>query len=86
MTPAGFNAALQQRAPANLRGALIGLYSMCYLGAMPLGHLISGTLAQWLSVRQTLAAMFGLLAAGALAIFVPRWLAIGRIEFDSDRI
>jgi predicted MFS family arabinose efflux permease len=85
-TAAGFNAGLQQRAPSQLRGALIGLYSMCYMGAMPLGHLLSGSLAQWLSLRQTFLSMAALLAFGVAAVFVPRWLALGRIEFDSDRV
>jgi predicted MFS family arabinose efflux permease len=85
-TAAGFNAGLQQRAPAELRGALIGLYSMCFMGAMPLGHLLSGSLAQWLSLRETFLSMAALLALGVTGIFAPRWIALGRFEFDSDRI
>ncbi|MDO8704420.1 MAG: MFS transporter [Sulfuricaulis sp.] len=85
-TAAGFNSKLQQNAPPELRGALVGLYSMCLMGAMPIGHLLAGALAQWLSARQSLLVQAVLLALGICAVFMPRWIALGRIEFDADRI
>lgn len=83
---AGFNAGLQQRAPAELRGALIGLYSMCFMGTMPIGHLFTGLLAQHFGVRSTLLVLGALMTAGVAAVFVPRWVSLGRIELDCERV
>ncbi|NUZ06108.1 MFS transporter [Piscinibacter koreensis] len=83
---AGFNSGLQQRAPAELRGPLIGLYSMCFMGSLPLGHLLAGILAQRLGVRVTLLILGALMAAGAAAVFVPRWVSLRRVELNSERI
>jgi predicted MFS family arabinose efflux permease len=85
-TGPGTNAKLQQHAPPALRGALIGLYAMSFTGAIPLGNLMTGTLAQWLSVQASFLAMSGVLAVLLGILFVPRWIARGRIVFDADEI
>ena len=85
-TGPGTNARLQQHAPPALRGALIGLYAMSFTGAIPLGNLMIGTLAQWLPVRGAFLAMAVMLAALLGALFVPRWIARGRIVVDADEI
>ncbi len=68
------------------RGALIGLYSMCFIGAMPVGHLFTGLLAQHFGVRTTLLLPGMLMTIGVAAIFVPRWLSPGRIELNCARV
>lgn len=85
-TGPGTNAKLQQHAPPALRGALVGLYAMSFTGAIPLGNLMIGTLAQWLSVRNSFLAMACVLAVLLGLLFVPRWIARGRIVFDADEI
>jgi predicted MFS family arabinose efflux permease len=85
-TGPGTNAKLQQNAPPGLRGALVGLYAMSFVGAIPLGNLMIGSLAQWLSVKGSFLAMSGVLAVLLGILFVPRWIARGRIVFDADEI
>ncbi len=85
-TGPGTNAKLQQNAPPALRGALVGLYAMAFVGAIPLGNLMIGTLAQWLSVKGSFLAMSGVLAVLLGMLFVPRWIARGRIVIDADEI
>lgn len=51
------NSTMQQRCPASLRGGIIAMYGVAFLGSMPLGHLLVGTTTNWLGVRITLAAM-----------------------------
>lgn len=82
----GTNAWIQQRAPAHLRGSLIGLYIMCFVGAVPLGHLLAGALAQMLNVRATFAIMGALLALALCWLFVPRWWRAGRLELNAERL
>jgi predicted MFS family arabinose efflux permease len=85
-TGPGTNAKLQQNAPPGLRGALVGLYAMSFVGAIPLGNLMVGTLAQWLSVQGSFLAMAAVLTVALSLLFVPRWIAHGRIVIDADRI
>nr|WP_280908708.1 MFS transporter [Cupriavidus sp. LEh25] len=51
------NSTLQRRCPIHLRGGVVGLYGLALLGGMPLGHLLMGSVANWLGARQTLCAM-----------------------------
>ena len=85
-TGPGTNAKLQQHAPPSLRGALVGLYAVSFTGAIPLGNLMTGALAQWLSVQGSFLAMAGILAGLLSLLFVPRWVARGRIVLDADEI
>jgi len=85
-TGPGTNAKLHQNAPAALRGALVGLYALAFTGAIPLGNLLVGSVAQWLSVQGTFLAMSAALALCLALLFVPRWIAHGRIVLDGDRI
>jgi MFS family permease len=85
-TGPGTNAKLQQHAPPALRGALVGLYAVSFTGAIPLGNLMVGTLAQWLSVQGSFLAMAAVLTVALSMLFVPRWIAHRRIVIDADRI
>lgn len=51
------NSTLQQRCPTHLLGGVVGLYGVAFLGSMPLGHLLMGSLASGLGARHTLFAM-----------------------------
>jgi len=85
-TGPGTNAKLHQNAPPVLRGALVGLYALSFTGAIPVGNLLMGALAQWLSVRGTFLAMAAALAVCLALLFVPRWMAHGRIVLDGEEI
>ncbi|MBF6989143.1 MFS transporter [Cupriavidus sp. IK-TO18] len=54
------NSTLQRDCPNELRGGIVGLYGMAYLGTMPLGHLLMGNIANF--VGEQIA--FGLMACG----------------------
>lgn len=61
-TTTRINATIQRRSPDHLRGTAVGLYAVCFLGTMPIGHLIVGTAAGWIGPRWTFAAMATCLA------------------------
>lgn len=85
-TGPGTNARLHQHAPPALRGALFGLYALSFTGAVPIGNLLTGVVAQWLSVQGTFLAMAALLSICLALLFVPRWIAHGRLVLDGERI
>lgn len=43
------NALVQSRVPDELRGRVMGLYTMIFLGCSPIGSLLMGSMATWLS-------------------------------------
>jgi MFS family permease len=47
------NAMVQSRIPDELRGRVMGLYSLMFMGGGPIGSLLIGTLADWLSEPTT---------------------------------
>lgn len=57
------NATLQRGCPDWLRGGMVGIYAMAFLGTVPLGHLLVGALAQAVGIRLA----FGLMSLGILA-------------------
>lgn len=68
------NSTLQHFSPPELRGGVVGLYSMCFQGTMPLGNLLVGMLASVGTVSLTF-----LLMAGMLALFlVVQWAILQR--------
>ena len=82
----GTNAVLQNSVPNDLRGAVTGLYLSTYVGTLPLSQLLGGALAQHMAVETAFSAMAAGLLMGSLVIYVPRWIKLGRIEIDADRI
>jgi len=85
-TGPGTNARLQQHAPPALRGALFGLYALSFTGAVPIGNLLIGLVAQWLPVQRTFLVMAALLSVCLALLFVPRWIAHGRLVLDGEKI
>jgi hypothetical protein len=77
---------MHQRVPQHARGGLIALFLMSFVGTIPLGQLLAGWLAQWLSVQATFLWLAAGLGAALLLLFVPRWRALGRLELDARRI
>ena len=64
------NAMLQQSVPDEWRGRVIGLYSMSFAGAAPVGGLVAGWLAEHIGLTATLAINGGIIA---LAGLLGRW-------------
>mgnify|MGYP001587272187 CR=1 FL=1 len=62
------NTAIQQTIEDSLRGRVLSLYTMTFLGAMPLGGLMAGWLADHLGV-QTVTISTGIICAGLGLIF-----------------
>ena len=82
----GTNATLQRRVPPEARGGMIALFLLAFTGAMPLSQLAAGLLAQWLSVQVTFVLLAAALGAGLLALCLPRWRRLGRLELDVSRL
>lgn len=82
----GTNTMLHRRVPPEARGGLIGLFLLAFNGAMPVGQLMAGTVANHLSVASTLYLLAALLAAGLLLLCGRRWRALGRIEWDPFKV
>jgi predicted MFS family arabinose efflux permease len=57
---ASMNTLVQTAIPDRMRGRIMSLYVMVFLGAMPFGNLVSGRIAEWLGV-------VGALRIGAVA-------------------
>ena len=67
-TSTAINATLQQRAPDSLRGGMVGLYSMAFLGSMPVGHLMVGALSSAIGPRWAFATLAGALTTALLLL------------------
>ncbi len=65
------NTVVQLRVPDPLRGRVMGIYSLCFLGLSPFGSLIAGTLARLTTA--SLAIVLGI-AICILAGFITMWL------------
>lgn len=64
------NALLQQSAPDEWRGRIIGLYAMAFAGTAPLGNLLAGALASRIGLTATLTLQALLMIAAGL---IGRW-------------
>ena len=71
------NTYVQTTTPPELRGRVMGLYILIFLGATPIGSPLIGWLADAAGVRQTVAICGGLTTLGALSIF---WLTRKRLS------
>ncbi len=83
LVPAGFammielgssNTLIQSMVPDRLRGRVMSVYSMMFMGMAPIGSLLSGAAADRLGAPATVAAggVICMAAAGVFAIFLPR--------------
>lgn len=68
------NSTLQHSSPPELRGGVVGVYSMCFQGTMPLGNLLAGSLASVLPISFTFILMAGMLAV-ALSL---QWILLNK--------
>jgi len=64
------NALVQSQVPDQLRGRVMGIYTLVFFGAMPLGALLAGSLAE--KMGEPLTVMFG--AAVLLVLAVSAWI------------
>jgi len=62
------NSTIQLRAPDTLRGGVMGMYTLAFLGLAPVGSLILGALARWQGAAIAVQVGAGLCALGALAM------------------
>jgi predicted MFS family arabinose efflux permease len=72
---AGINSTLQLRAKPSMRGRVMALYSVVFLGTTPLGGPIAGALAELAGPRASLL----LSAAAALVAGIAAWFAFARL-------
>ncbi len=66
------NALVQTRVPDDLRGRVMGIYSLMFMGGGPIGSLLVGELASWTSEPTTALICAGVLAVFAAFIFLRR--------------
>ncbi len=67
------NATIQGRCPEEVRGALVGLYGMAYIGTMPFGYLLLGSFSEAFTVTGAFAAAAGLLGIGLAVVTAVHW-------------
>jgi len=79
---AATNTFLQLEAEDSLRGRLMSLFSMVFLGFAPLGNLLAGYAAQYLGAPRTVmfCALICLLGAAGLGVGLSRSVGIGSSE------
>jgi MFS family permease len=61
------NTALQLGVPGDLRGRVMGMYILLFVGTTPIGSYLIGLLAEYAHVRPTVLIMAGLCATGVVA-------------------
>jgi len=66
------NSTLQLEAPENLRGRVMGMYTLLMAGTTPIGALLTGFLSSTIGIRPTIAAWAAVCAASALAAWIYR--------------
>jgi MFS transporter, DHA1 family, staphyloferrin A biosynthesis exporter len=80
------NAYLQQRLPPHLRGGMIALYLTSFNAMVPFGQMVAGALAERggapLAYQVSSLALMGCL----VLLYVPRWIARRRLEFDATKL
>jgi len=71
------NTYLQMTAPPELRGRIVSLYTLCFIGMAPFGSLLSGLLARQIGVRGAVA-VGGAVCLSAALIFAVRLRSLRR--------
>ena len=66
------NTLIQAMVPDQLRGRVMSLYSMMFLGMTPLGSLVAGTMAEHIGAPITVA-LGGLISLAAGVVFARKW-------------
>jgi len=83
---ASTNTLIQMMIPDDLRGRIMSVYSMMFMGMAPLGALIGGTIAHRLGAPLAVAlGGCGCLAAGLVfALRLPRWRQDAQVLYRSE--
>jgi len=68
---AATNTIIQSRVPDELRGRIMAVYAMMFMGVQPIGSLLAGGVAKRIGVRYTLG-LFGLLVLAGSLVFLFR--------------
>ncbi len=72
---ASTNTFLQLQVPDALRGRIMALFSVAFIGMTPIGHLIAGSLGEWLGTPATITIYGVICLVGALIYLVgKRWI------------
>ncbi|HUP20812.1 MAG TPA: MFS transporter [Gemmatimonadota bacterium] len=66
------NTLLQELVDDAMRGRVLGMFGLAFMGTFPIGNLLSGSLAAWLSASTTLALTGGLLVAAVVLVAASR--------------
>jgi len=53
---AGINTLLQTHVPGHMRGRVMSMYTLSFMGLLPVGNLLMGAFAEWIGARWALAA------------------------------
>jgi predicted MFS family arabinose efflux permease len=61
---------LQLQVPGHLRGRVMGIYILLFIGLTPIGSYLCGLLAEHTGIRSTVLMMAGLCGAGVIAGWV----------------
>jgi MFS family permease len=64
------NALLQLNAPEEMRGRVVSLYMLCFIGMAPIGSLLSGAMARWIGAPLTVG------VGGAVCVLAGAWLGL----------
>jgi len=67
------NSTIQSLTPLNLRGRVMGVYSTVFMGSMPIGALILGTIAEYAGeiTAALTCSIFAILVAGFVRFYIP---------------
>ncbi|GAB4355199.1 MAG: MFS transporter [Gammaproteobacteria bacterium] len=81
---ASTNTFLQLQVPDELRGRIMALFSVCFIGMTPVGNLIAGTLGEWLGTPLTLG-LYGAICITGSAIYLwgRRWVPVPSLPRQS---
>lgn len=63
------NTLVQRQITDDLRGRIMGLYTLCFIGLMPFGAFISGAAATWLGAPRTLVVGSAICVVGSLMLW-----------------
>jgi MFS family permease len=76
------NTLIQSMVPDRLRGRMMSLYSMMFIGMAPMGALFGGAIANWLGAPWAVA-IGGTASFGAAAVF---YLKLPSLRFDAEKL
>ena len=76
LTMASSNTVIQSICDEDKRGRVMSFYVMCFMGTVPFGNLLAGTMASWMGAPNTVLVCGSICALGAVA----SWRALAAIE------